>query len=209
MVGTDLSSRGAPNHAWKVSSPIIRAKENSAPTRSQWSGILCAKIAPLNIDQLNWPTDELQSESQQHLWKLRPPSVHELLRLRNGRSCMLTMIQQLHHAPQLQTAFFEPLGSTFRDSSTWINGGRWRAVQISQHEPFSFPRAEEQWRSDRAVLKHVRLKSCNHQRNSGQGPTHPAGYYQRLEYPDQRSLLSQKIIQLRSAAGIAPGAPAL
>jgi len=81
--------------------------------------------------------------------------------------CMLTMIQQLHHAHQLANGIFGSLwAATFRDSSTWIKGGVC-APSKSASMNHSRPRAREQWRQIESVLQTRALKSCNQPRNSG------------------------------------------
>jgi len=202
----DVSSRGTPNHAWKVSNPIIARKKLRGDPLATVRISLRDK-PPLNIDQLNWPTDELLSEDPNSIYgNCAHLLVHELFRLRNGRSCMLSMIQQLHNALNWQTSFFGAFGQHF---PRLIDLDKWwalRVVQISQRELFSFPRAEEQWRQIEAVLQ---TRAADTHSITNRTPARAQLTLQDIitdwEYPDQQAFLSQKITQLKSAAASVPG----
>jgi hypothetical protein len=158
--------------------------------------------APLTLDELNWPDETLGADEGNgrygycaHLF------VHELLRLRNGRACLLQMIQQLHGALNWQTTFF----SIFREHfPRLVDLDKWwalRVVQFGQVEQFSMRSPAEQWREMEDVLA-IRAAT---QENPNELPTRAQLTLQNVvtdwDYPGQRSLLPEKIMQLRALEG--------
>jgi len=153
---------------------------------------------PLTVDELDWPAENPSSEREAAYQNCAHLLVHELLRLRGGRSRLLQMVQDAHNHLNWQTAFFRTFGAQFPRLVDFDKWWTLRVVQLAHGDVFSIFKPEEQWRQIEDALA-VRASA---QQNPNELPATTRMTLQRIikEWPfrDQRSLLWQKFHLLRS-----------
>src|SRR5206468_1121555 len=97
---------------------------------------------------------ELQSEEQQRVYETCAQLlVHDLLRLKNGRRCMVELLKGLHERFNWQTAFLEAFGAHFPRLIDWDKWWSARVGEVSQKEPFGLFTTSEQLRQLDQALK--------------------------------------------------------
>jgi hypothetical protein len=89
----------------------------------------------LTIDELNWPNEELQKRDQALYESCAHLLVHELLRSRNGRVCMVDMLKRLHQSLNWQTTFFQSFGNHFERLADL---DKWWSSRLAQFSPNQF-----------------------------------------------------------------------
>jgi hypothetical protein len=174
---------------------VVRKLRSSDPLASVR---LCLRAnKPLSLDELDWPS-ERADEGDMVYAQCAHLLVHELLRLNNGRACLLELIQQVHENLNWQTAFFRAFGGYFPrlvDLDKWWS---MRAVQFTQGEPFAALSIDEQWRQVDDALA-VRVST---HKSPNDLPTRTQISLQQVitdwDYTDQEPLLAQKLSALRS-----------
>ena len=156
-------------------------------------GSLGAK-RPLNINQLNWP-EEVQTDEQERGYRACAQLlVHDLLRLKNGRRCMVEMLKRLHESLNWQTAFLAAFAQYFPRLADWDKWWSSRVTEVFDQEAFAASKAEEQLRHLDNILK-----------TRSRAGTNAADSFVTLqtmisEWPlkDQLEALRQKVLILRA-----------
>ena len=154
---------------------------------------------PLTIDELDWPVgDASDAEKEPAYHNCSHLLVHELLRLRGGRSRLLQLLHDAHNHLNWQSAFFQAFGAQFPRLVDFEKWWMMRVVQLTQGEAFSMFKPEEQWRQvDDALVARTSARQ-----NTNEVPANTTLTLQTIitEWPfrDQRSLLSQKSQLLRA-----------
>lgn len=155
--------------------------------------------SPLTIDELDWPADTPPVGDREPAYRnCAHLLVHELLRLRGGRSRLLQMLSEVHNTLNWQTAFFQAFGGQF---PRLVDLDKWwtlRVVQLTHGEAFSMFKPEEQWRQVEDAL--VVRASAGQNTNGVLSNARLTLQAIITDWPlrDQRSLLWQKSHLLRA-----------
>jgi hypothetical protein len=162
--------------------------------------------APLTLDQLDWPSADLMAHDEELYRRCSHLLVHELLRLREGKSSILRLIEQAHENLNWQTTFFKVFANQF---PRLIDLDKWwtlRAVQLSHGQELSRFTPEETLRQLDDILT---IRAVAHG-ETNQLPSSTVLTIQQLirnwPLPEQRAVLSERLQQLQSLALRAPTA---
>jgi len=152
--------------------------------------------SPLSIDQMDWPTEtQRESELYRHCSHLL---VHELLRLKTGRACLLRTIQDAHQNLNWQTTFFTAFNPYFPRLLDFDKWWTLRTVQFKQAEPFAVFKSDEQWRQLDDILM---IHAAEHA-SSNQLPVQAELTLQQVitdfTWQEQKAILGQKLQQLQA-----------
>ncbi len=187
LAGLMLEPQTGVSRRQHASDPLVKVRER---LRNQ---------PPLTLDELDWPAENVANADQEAAYQsCAHLLVYELLRLKNGRSCLLQMIRNLHANLNWQTGFFRAFGLYF---PRLVDLDKWwtlRVVQFTHGEAFSLLRPDEQWRQLDDALA---IPASAHQQTN-ELPTNTRLSFQKviLDWPfaDQQALLWQKVHQLGS-----------
>jgi len=158
----------------------------------------------LTLDQLDWPSSDpfaAQNDGYRYCSHLL---VHELLRLKDGRTSLLRLIENAHDHLNWQTTFFTVFARQF---PRLIDLDKWwtmRVVQLSHGEELSRFKPDEALRQLDDILV-IRAVAHN---NTNQLPIYTTLTFQQVirDWPwaEQEPLLSERLQQLHSLALRAP-----
>jgi hypothetical protein len=86
---------------------------------------------PMTFDQLSWPTDDqLMGNGRAAYRSSSQLFVNELLRLKNGPTCMSTMLAELPNYLNWQLAFLDAFHSRFEEA---LDVEKWWALQLASY----------------------------------------------------------------------------
>ena len=154
--------------------------------------------SPLTIEQLNWPTEEQLSGRAGEVYRSSAQLfVHELLRLKNGRAGLRTMVEQLPQDYNWQTTFLRAFRSHFKRQ---LDVEKWWALQLVHFTGRDLTQTwpgDESWKKlDEIVRPPVQVRV-----STNELPLRAEVSLQTIikewDYPRQNRLLRDKIIQLQ------------
>lgn len=121
--------------------------------------------APLTFEELSWPTpNQLNGMEGEFYADSAQLFINELLRLRNGRACLLRMVGELSQCYNWQFAFLHAFGPYFQRP---LDVEKWWALQTLQftHQDLTHTWTEaESWdKLDRAIRSAVEIRTSTNQ----------------------------------------------
>ncbi len=153
---------------------------------------------PLTLGQLSWPTDEQLSGRAGEVYRSGAQLfVHELLRLKNGRADLRTMVEQLPQDLNWQTTFLRAFRSHFKRQ---LDVEKWWALQLVHFTGRDLAQtwpSEESWKKlDEIVRSPVEVRG-----HTTELPMHAEASLQTIirewDYLRQNQVLRDKINQLQ------------
>jgi len=199
-----LEANSLVNLTLELQSGISQRRRNHDPLAKVREAL--RHSAPLTLDQLDWPSPDLLAHDEELYRRCSHLLVHELLRLKEGRTAIMRLIDQAHENLNWQTTFFKVFANHF---PRLIDLDKWwtlRAVQLSHGEELSRFTPEETLRQLDDILT---VRAVAHG-ETNQLPSSTVLTIQQLirswPLPDQRSVLSERLQQLQSLALRAPTA---